>query len=251
MKTRSSDDPLVPTWALRTVLAGSALVLIGAATPPGAAVAGDVQLFLTYYAGVFTLLAVTVAVMSGLLATDRLVLGIRHRVLAQSVHRAASVLAVTSLVTHFMVKVLSGLAGPAQVVVPGLTPVGLGALALDLMIVIVATGTLRARFALGDRPWVWRSVHAVAYLSWPAAIVHGLTAGRVAPLWVTLSYLLSVVAVALALLTRMFAGTRPRDVRRAGDGLAPPGERTAERAAAQARAADRAAARARRGEAVR
>ncbi|WP_433325586.1 hypothetical protein [Spirillospora sp. CA-294931] len=223
MRTTSSDEPAVPVWALRAVVAAAILVIVGAATPAGAAMTGDVQRFLSYYAGVFALLAMTAAVVSGLLATERLILRIRHRVLAQGVHRAASVLAVSTLIAHVLVKVLGGLAVPSQIVVPGTGPVGLGALALDLMILVVATGMLRARFAFGGNPWVWRTTHALAYLSWPMAIMHGLTAGRPAPAWVTLSYVLCGGAVALALLTRLVVVARPRDVRRADEIIQGPG----------------------------
>jgi predicted ferric reductase len=223
VKTRTSDDPVLPGWALRAVIIGAVLVLIGAATPQGALVAGDAQRFLNYYAGVFSLLALTTAVVSGLLATERLILKIRHRVLAQAVHRAASVLAFTFVVAHILVKVLGGLAGWEQAIVPSTGPIGYGALAFDLMVVVVASGLLRARFARATHPKVWRTVHALAYVSWPVGIVHGLTAGRAAPAWATLMYVLCVAAVALAVLTRLIVVIKPREVRRAGDLLAPAG----------------------------
>jgi DMSO/TMAO reductase YedYZ heme-binding membrane subunit len=234
VQSRTSDDPVVPSWALRAVIVGAVLVLIGAATPQGAAVAGDAQRFLSYYAGVFALLAMTVAVVSGLLATERLILKIRHRVLAQAAHRAASVLAVTFVVAHLLVKVLGGLAFPAQAIMPSTGPIGYGALAFDLLLVIIATGLLRARFARWTRPWVWRSVHALAYVSWPLAMVHGLTAGRAAPAWATLSYVLSFGVVALAVLTRMIVVIKPREVRRHGDLLSSSSSGAAARAGREA-----------------
>ena len=235
MRTRTSDDPAVPNWALRAVLIGAVLVLIGAATPQGGAVAGDVQRFLSFYAGVFTLLAMTTAVVSGLLATERLILKIRHRVLAQAVHRATTVLAVTFVIAHILVKVVGGLAFPSQIFTPSTGPIGYGALAFDLLIVIVASGLLRIRFVGATRPWLWRSVHALAYVSWPLAIVHGLTAGRSSPAWVTLAYVLSVAVVALAVLTRMVVVIKPREVRRAGDLLGEPDPAAAEGRAAAGR----------------
>ncbi|MEE3918077.1 hypothetical protein V2I01_03875 [Micromonospora sp. BRA006-A] len=56
--------------------------------------------------------------MLGLLATDRLVLLIRHRVLLQSAHRATGVLGVAGLVFHVITKVAIGRAGPTDAVVP-------------------------------------------------------------------------------------------------------------------------------------
>ncbi|MEW2358975.1 hypothetical protein [Spirillospora sp. NPDC029432] len=240
MQTRSSDDPAVPTWALRAVLVGAVLVLIGAATPQGAAVAGDVQRFLSFFAGVFTLLALTTAVVSGLLATERLILAIRHRVLAQAVHRAASVLALTFVVAHITIKVVGGLALPAQVVVPSVGPIGYGTVAFELMVVVAVSGMMRVWFARGARPWVWRSIHSIAYLAWPLGIAHGLTAGRSAATWVTLSYIVCAGFVALAVIARMFVIVKPREVRRAGDGVpAPAAARGREARSAAGRREDR------------
>ena len=91
--------------------------------------AGDLQRFLAFYAGVFGLLSMTAAVVGGLLATERLILAIRHRVPAQAVHRAASTPAVTFVIAHVLVKILGGLAVPTQVIVPITGPIGYGALA--------------------------------------------------------------------------------------------------------------------------
>jgi sulfoxide reductase heme-binding subunit YedZ len=50
---------------------------------------------------------------------------------------------------------------------------GLGTLAFDLTLAIVATSLLRRR--IGAR--VWRVVHWFAYLCWPVALLHGLGTG--------------------------------------------------------------------------
>ena len=212
---------MVPTWALRLVLAGAVLVLIGAATPQGAVAVANVQYFLNFFAGVFALVALTTAVMSGLLATDRLILKIRHRVLAQALHRAAAIVAVAMLLAHVSVKVMAGLAVPTDIVIPTGGAVGLGTIAFDLMLVIAVTGMLRARFAFRGKAWVWRSIHALAYVAWPFAIVHGLITGRAAANWVVLSYVLSVVFVVLALVTRLIVVVKPRELNRAGDEIDP------------------------------
>jgi hypothetical protein len=201
---------------LRAVLAGAVLVLVGAATPQGGVAIANVQYFLNFYAGVFALVSYTIAVMSGVLATERLILKIRHRVLAQAVHRASAVLATTMLVAHLTVKIMSGLALPAQIVVPVAGPVGLGTIAADLMFLIVITGVLRAKFAIRGKAWVWRSMHVAAYVAWPMAILHGLLAGRSAASWVVLSYVLSVVFVVLALITRLIVVIKPREMHVAG-----------------------------------
>ena len=50
---------------------------------------------------------------------------------------------------------------------------GLGAIALDLLLALLATSLLRNR--LGHRSW--RRVHWLAYACWPIGLVHGLGIG--------------------------------------------------------------------------
>jgi sulfoxide reductase heme-binding subunit YedZ len=56
---------------------------------------------------------------------------------------------------------------------------GLGTLAFDLVLALIATSLLRHR--LGAR--AWRAVHWLAYLSWPTALLHGLETGTDGGTW--------------------------------------------------------------------
>ncbi|MFJ8834067.1 hypothetical protein [Micromonospora aurantiaca] len=173
--------------------------------------------FTEFFAGVVALVSLSITVMLGLLATDRLVLLIRHRVLLQSAHRATGVLGVAGLVFHVITKVAIGRAGPTDAVVPFLSGsglyVGLGTVAALLMVGVLWTGLVRVRFAGVGPKWFWRGLHSMAYVSWPFALVHGLNAGRPAAGWVVLSYLACVVLVAMALLVRVSVhlGKRSRE----------------------------------------
>ncbi|MFJ9772437.1 hypothetical protein ACIRVF_14515 [Kitasatospora sp. NPDC101157] len=197
---------------------GAAVLTVGGHLPavgaPAAAAVGRVTGFLDYFAGVFTLLTLTGAVVGGLVATDRLVLTPRLRVAVQSVHRATAVAALGFLATHIAVKVMERHAAPQTAVLPfsgGATfAVGLGTIAADLLVLVAATGAVRGRFAGSRRPWLWRVLHATAYACWPIALAHGLAAGRPAHAWVVWSYGLCAAVVALALLVRAlaFAGRR-------------------------------------------
>ncbi|MHA7277640.1 ferric reductase-like transmembrane domain-containing protein [Arthrobacter sp. Hz1] len=51
--------------------------------------------------------------------------------------------------------------------------VGLGTIAFDLLIAVTVTSMLRQRV---PDPW-WARVHAVSYVLWPAAVVHGIALG--------------------------------------------------------------------------
>ncbi|WP_370147752.1 hypothetical protein [Streptacidiphilus sp. EB129] len=205
-----------------TVGATSLRALTGSGTSSmSGALAGTAErllAFLDYFAGVFTLLSLTAAVVCGLAATDRLVLSPRQRVAMQSVHRATSVAALGFLVTHITVKVMEQDASPLTVLLPfggGATfAVGLGTVAADLLVLTAATGAVRGRFAGSKRPWLWRVLHAGAYACWPIALAHGLTAGRAAAVWVLWSYGLCAAAVGLALLIRVLAAAGRGDARR-------------------------------------
>ncbi|MFJ9443787.1 hypothetical protein ACIRRH_18210 [Kitasatospora sp. NPDC101235] len=183
---------------------------------PGTAVGGaavamahHVIAFLDYFAGVFTLLSLTAAVVCGLAATDRLVLTPRLRVAVQSVHRATAVAALGFLAVHIAVKVAEHHAGPWSVAIPftggTAVAVALGAVAADLLVLVAATGAFRGRFAGSRHAWLWRVMHAGAYACWPVALVHGLTAGRAAHAWVLWGYGLCAALIALALLVRTFS----------------------------------------------
>ncbi len=182
--------------------------------------------FLEYYAGVFTLVGLTGTVVWGLIATGRTFLGVRQRILAQTLHRAISTVAVGFLVIHIAFKLLEGHTTWLGVVVPAWRGedrfVGLGNVAADLMLIVMVTGLARGRFAGTRRPWRWRLLHSLAYLSWPAAMVHGLESGRSAAEWVTMSYIVCATVVGVALLVRVVAiWTRQLAGSRDGAGRSP------------------------------
>ncbi|MGI5523140.1 hypothetical protein ACQEUX_19730 [Micromonospora sp. CA-259024] len=173
--------------------------------------------FTEFFAGVIALVSLSLTVMLGLLATDRLVLRISHRVLMQSAHRATGVLGVAGLGFHVLTKIATGRAAATDALVPfvggrGLY-VGLGTVAALLMVSVIWTGIIRARFAGVGPKWLWRTLHSTAYLAWPFAVLHGLNAGRAAASWVVLSYLGCILLVVLALLVRLSVtiGRRSRE----------------------------------------
>ncbi|GHE37969.1 hypothetical protein GCM10017673_45550 [Streptosporangium violaceochromogenes] len=213
-----------PRRGLRALTLGAALaaVLAGGTTEQGARAVFHTRAFLEFYVGVFALVGLSASVVAGLTASSRFT-PVRLRVLAQSAHRAVSVMTVSFLGAHILLEVLGRRASIADAVVPlgvweGHAPwLGLGAIASDTMIFIFVTGVARGRFAGGVRPWAWRVLHAAAYLCWPIAILHGLNAGRTARDWVTLSYAACLGVVAVMALTRLvFASRRRRAVRRPG-----------------------------------
>jgi sulfoxide reductase heme-binding subunit YedZ len=127
-------------------------------------------------------------------------------------HRTLSLFAVALLVLHVVTAILDPFVtiGWAATLLPFASPyrtlaIGLGTLAVDLGGAVLLTSLARRR--LGQR--VWRTVHWLAYLAWPAALLHSLTAGNdLGVWWVALIEAGSAAAVAAAVLVRLFGRAR-------------------------------------------
>lgn len=190
---------------------------------------------LDFTTGVLSLVSLSAAVAWGLLATDRLFLSTRQRIICQGIHRATAIAALGFLLLHGTVKIALGHVSLIGALIPfglGVTGtaglIGFGSLAGLLMVVTAATGALRSAFAhpspaatrlgqslgspreAGGIAGRWRALHALAYPTWCAALVHGLYAGRAPATWVVVMYSLCLTAVAGALCLRLL----PRPTKR-------------------------------------
>ncbi|MBT0567330.1 ferric reductase-like transmembrane domain-containing protein [Williamsia sp. CHRR-6] len=130
--------------------------------------------------GITALVMLTVSMVLGVLTrSGRPMLGLpRFGVL--SVHQFASLAATALIALHVTTLVIDPYAqlDLVDVIIPfggsyEWLWVGLGTLALDLMIVLVVTALLRHR--LGHR--TFRVVHWAAYALWPIALAHGMGSG--------------------------------------------------------------------------
>lgn len=196
-----------PSRSTRGVLTTAALLLI----PLLVVVGSDAfRAALDFTTGVLSLVSLTAAVVWGLVATDRLFLHSRQRLLAQAVHRATAVASIGFLLLHVTVKLALDHVSPLGALIPfglgfsgsdGL--IGLGSLAGLLMVVTGVTGALRSAFAspvqVASR---WRALHMLAYPAWCSALIHGLYAGREPKPWVIALYCLCLVSVAGAVALR-------------------------------------------------
>jgi len=157
--------------------------------------------------GVVLLVLLTLTTVMGVLSTRGDAGGHVPRFLTQSLHRSLALTSTALLAAHVASAVVDEYVDIRwwQAVVPiGGTYrplyLGLGAVALDLVLVVVATSILRTR--LSHR--TWRTVHLAAYLFWGVAVLHGLGIGTDATTsWGRATGLACAAAVTLALLIRL------------------------------------------------
>ena len=170
-------------------------------------------------AGLVSLVLLTIVMVLGVLAMGRTQRWLSARVVVQGLHRELPLVAGVLLVVHVVAAVIDSFVplSPLDVVVPfvaGYRPVwiGLGTLALDLLVVLVVTSLLRTR--LGHR--TWRLVHWSAYALWPLAAVHALGSGSdMHAQTVHRLGLVCVAAVLVAVGWRLLAGGAPAVTRTA------------------------------------
>jgi sulfoxide reductase heme-binding subunit YedZ len=122
-------------------------------------------------------------------------------------HRRLSLLAVLLLIVHVLTAILDPYVtiGWAATVLPLTSAyrpaaIGLGAAAVDLGAAVLLTSVIRTRLSLR----AWRAVHWLAYLAWPAAFAHSLTAGGDLQVWwVAVAAYGSLTMVTAALIVRL------------------------------------------------
>jgi methionine sulfoxide reductase heme-binding subunit len=151
-------------------------------------------------AGVVTLVLLTLSLVLGIVTRAGRPLPGLPRFAVTAVHRSTSLLAVSLLAVHIGTLELDPQAQLRwlDAVLPFRSAwrpawVGLGALAVDLLLALTVTSLLRHR--IGRR--TWRAVHWSAYATWPVAVAHSLGAGTDAGR----AWFLAVLAGCLAVVT--------------------------------------------------
>ncbi len=131
--------------------------------------------YATRASGIVTLVLLTLTMVLGLVTTSRA--RARHwpGFAQQELHRRISIMAVVFVAIHVLTSILDTYVhiGWFAIVVPFTSPysrfwVGLGTIALDLMIAVFVSSLLRTHI----KPGTWRAIHWLAYASWPIALVH-------------------------------------------------------------------------------
>ena len=201
--------------ALAGLIVIAVSMAVAAYGPGSLAAGGSLSQTLEACSGELALLALTVAVVLGVAATERHFLPARTRVTAQLVHRAVALIAVGFLVVHILLETVLDQAGPLAAVFPFTDAadrlyLGLGTIASDLVIAIIGTSLARMRYAQSAHPQLWRMVHRSIYVAWPLAILHGILM-RGGPVWAAWTYGICAALVAVAISARVrMQDTTPR-----------------------------------------
>jgi methionine sulfoxide reductase heme-binding subunit len=136
--------------------------------------------YTTRGAGAVSLVLLSAVVALGLLARARAEAPGWPRFLTVALHRDISLMAVVFLALHIVTAVVDPFThlGITAALVPfgsyyRTVWLGLGTVAVELLLAVVVTSLLR--HSIGAR--VWRGVHWLAYACWPLAVIHGLGTG--------------------------------------------------------------------------
>jgi methionine sulfoxide reductase heme-binding subunit len=170
--------------------------------------------YATRASGIVALVLLTATMLLGLAATNRRRTGNWPGFAQQEIHRRISMLSVVFVGIHVLTSVLDTYVhiGWAAIVVPFTSPysrlwVGIGTVALDLMLAVFVSSLLRQRM----RASTWRAVHWLAYLSWPVAVAHTFGMGTDArEPWVIGLGVACTLSVVVALAWRMRVTMRQR-----------------------------------------
>lgn len=174
--------------------------------------------YLSRATGMVSVVLVTGTFVLGLLTTGRAApIGAPAWVRA-SLHRTLSMILVVFLAVHVITAVIETYVdiGWLSVLVPFSSAydpfwVGLGTLALDLLLAVVITSLLRRRIPLRT----WRYVHLLAYAMWPLALLHGLgtsTSDGVAMITITIGCAAAGGVALTWRLTKVVADARRRQL---------------------------------------
>ncbi|MCL2454944.1 MAG: ferric reductase-like transmembrane domain-containing protein [Micrococcales bacterium] len=141
---------------------------------------GPLLWYLNRATGVVLLVLFTAAVVLGVLSMGGKPGRGVPRFALQALHRNLALLAVVALTAHVLTAVIDTYVDIRwwHAVVPFAGTykpfwLGLGAIALDIMIVVVVTSLLRTRLS----PRSWRAIHLTVWVSWVVSVIHAVGIG--------------------------------------------------------------------------
>jgi len=136
--------------------------------------------YATRSTGLVALVLLSATMVLGIMTANRVTTRWWPGFAQQDLHRRVSLIAMVFLAGHIVTSIMDSYVhiGWAAIVVPFASTykrlwVGTGTIAVDLVIAVAITSALRHRMRAGT----WRTVHWLAYLSWPVALIHAFGMG--------------------------------------------------------------------------
>ena len=175
--------------------------------------------------GVVSLVLFTAVVVLGIATAGRAASDAFPRAAVLRLHRTLSITATAFIAVHIATAILDSYVSISfwDIVVPfgsAFDPfwIGLGAVAIDLLIAIGFTSAFRRRLSLR----AWRAVHLSAYAMWPIALLHGfgVSGGDGQQRWMIALDVVCIAAVLAALAFRLRPDRHPDTIARLSDGAA-------------------------------
>lgn len=130
--------------------------------------------------GLVTLVLFTIVIVLGTLVANRIGGTVIGRFEINELHRSISIIAIVFLAIHVVTTVADSYVptGPISVIVPMTSlykrvPVGLGTIAVDLILAVWISSLLKVRIA----NTTWRFIHWFSWLGFATAVVHALLTG--------------------------------------------------------------------------
>jgi methionine sulfoxide reductase heme-binding subunit len=179
--------------------------------------------------GVVSLVLFTAVLVLGIATAGRAASPAFPRAAVLRLHRTLSITATAFIAVHILTAVLDGYVDISfwDTVVPfrsAFDPfwIGLGTVAIDLLIAIGVTSAFRRRLSLR----AWRVVHLSAYAMWPIAVIHGfgVSGGDGHQRWMIALDVVCLAAVIGALAFRLRPDRHPDTVARRSAELSHPRE---------------------------
>jgi len=168
--------------------------------------------YTTRGAGAVTLILLSSVVLLGILGTQRVQSPRWPRFLTTGLHSNLALMTLVFLSLHIVTAVVDPFTnlGWAAAFVPFDSYyrtfwLGLGVIAFELLLAIVATSLVRGFIGHGS----WRAIHWLTYAAWPVGVAHGLGTGTDTwSAWMLGITSACVAAVAVAVLLRITSGSR-------------------------------------------
>ena len=179
--------------------------------------------FVSRGSGLILLVALSIVVALGIATRTGSVPRTWHRFTVAELHRTFSLFAVALLVLHIVTAIVDPYVsiGWWATVIPFVShykaaAIGLGTLAVDLGAAVIVTSLLRHRLGFA----AWRTVHWLAYLAWPVAFIHSLSASNDLSLaWAYTIEWGSAALVATVFVARILHALRPSPLAGSAQGL--------------------------------